>query len=677
MPGADDRPSRDDLAELRERMEFAGESDERIRKVLRVAARDREFYDDMLEAYDGINPLPDEYEPYPHYPGELLLGQDPDGHPVGISRRQLNEHMLVVGRTGAGKTTFFYNVMDALHEKDVPFLVFDFKNDYRQVVDDFDLTVVNWRELKFNPLQPPPGVADERWAEALAQTWAHAMGFMTLSKSYFLNKLRALYRLYRDEIEDGRYPTLFELRDLAEADEGKIPYASPRYRAKERTVGRAEMLTGFSGEIFDCSRGHSIEDLLDRNVVLELQEPVREAQQFVIETLLTWIFYYREAQGHRRGLRHAVLFDEAKMVFDGQREENTDIPHPPVTELMGRIRAFGEALVVADHEPSKLSDSVKANTNVKLWMSLGSGHDTEEMAATFGVEDDAVDFTRTLRRGEAVLLTAEAELVPVRLPPYTVDNSVSEEQVRERMAAALDEFGCRERVQPDRFLEAIGEFDHDESGETGESTDAPAEEAGGDEQGVGEVAEQLLASVNDSPFLSVSARYDRIGVGSQIGTDAKNELDALGLVQEVAIDNRKPGRNPKLLELTDQGEQVLEDRGYDVRVTGRRGIRHRYWQQQVMEYYEDEGFDVAVEHPVEDGRIDVYAEREDEQVAVEVAVSPEHEVANIRKCMDAGVDRVEVVALEDAVRERIETMVQEVFDGIPDAVVFVDAREYA
>jgi len=222
---------------------------------------------------------------------------------------------------------------------------------------------------------------------------------MTLSKSYFLNKLRALYRLYRDEIEDGQYPTLFELRDLAEADEGKIPYASPRYRAKERTVGRASMLTGFFGEIFDCSRGYPIDDLLDCNVVLELQGPVREVQQFVVETLLTWIFYYRDAQGHRQGLRHAVLFDEAKMVFDRQREANSDVPHPPITGLMGRVREFGEALVVADHEPSKLSDSLKANTNVKLWMSLGSGHDTSEMAETFGVEDDAVDFTQTLQRG--------------------------------------------------------------------------------------------------------------------------------------------------------------------------------------------------------------------------------------------------------------------------------------
>lgn len=32
---------------------------------------------------------------------------------------------------------------------------------------------------------------------------------------------------------------------------------------------------------------YPVEELLDRNVVLELQEPVREVQQFVVETVLT------------------------------------------------------------------------------------------------------------------------------------------------------------------------------------------------------------------------------------------------------------------------------------------------------------------------------------------------------------------------------------------------------
>lgn len=342
-------------------------------------------------------------------------------------------------------------------------------------MDDFNLLVLNWRDLKFNPLQPPPGVRPERWAEALVDVWAHAMGVFVPSKGYFLRKLRQLYHLYADEIEEGQYPSLFELRDLVRAD--AIHPSSPRFNYMERLENRTTMLTGFSGDIFDCARGHPIEDLLDRNVVLELQEPNQDVQQFVIEALLTWIFYYRDIAGHRQGLRHAVLVDEAKMIFDVQREQDTDIPHPPITNLMGRVQEFGEALIVPDHEPSKLSDSLKANTNAKLWMSLGSGHDLDEMAATFGIEDDKKEFTRTLERGEAVFATAESDPVPVVLPPYTVDKTTSQADIRKRSQAVLTSLSSHERVRPDSYqqLIGIGEQDDQISESEPETTDAPAE----------------------------------------------------------------------------------------------------------------------------------------------------------------------------------------------------------
>jgi len=322
MAAHDDYPSHDELDELEDTLERTGLPSEQIEKRVKAAATSRRRYEKILHhaKLKAVGERDRDW-PLPDYPGRFTIGQDPDGRPVGLTDRQLNEHMLVVGRSGAGKTTFFYNVMDLLNDDGVPFLAFDFKNDYRAVADDLDLTVINWRDLKFNPLQPPPGVSTEKWAEVMADTWTHAMGLLNASRNYFLGRLRRLYGLYHEAIDEGRYPTLYELRDLARAHD--IPYASPRYNYKERLVNRTNGMLAFSGDIFDCSRGHPIEELLDRNVVLELQDPNRDVQTFMVEALLTWIFYYRDAQDHRdRGLRHAVLFDEAKHVFDVQREQN-------------------------------------------------------------------------------------------------------------------------------------------------------------------------------------------------------------------------------------------------------------------------------------------------------------------------------------------------------------------
>jgi hypothetical protein len=366
----DDYPSPEELAELKEVLEMAGVADDRAEKILRACAISKDRYDRFYSMFErkarmeaSKQEVRGEFYPYESYPGQFRLGADPDGTPIGLTWEQLNEHMLVVGRTGAGKTTFFYNVMDECTGHGLPFWVFDLKGDYRHLSQHRDVLVVNWRDLKFNPLQPPPGISPWQWGEIVIGTFAHNMSLLQGSEGYVLGKLRELYRLY-DPVETSTYPSLFELRKLAGAED--IPYASPRFRYKERLVNRLTLMTGFSGDVFDCSEGYPLEEILDRNVVFELKGANPDVSTFVVEMLLTWLFYYRDVQGHRSGLRHVVMFDEAKRVFDVNRERQPEAGIPPITALMGRVREFGEALIVADHEPSKLSDSLKANTNAKL-----------------------------------------------------------------------------------------------------------------------------------------------------------------------------------------------------------------------------------------------------------------------------------------------------------------------
>lgn len=643
------------LDELRELMERVDEPDEKIEKVLKAAAANPDSFEQMMEMYSlkaAQVATRDPFYPYEELRGEFNIGRDPEGLPLGITRGQLNEHLLLVGMTGRGKTTFFYNFMDRLADGDLPYMVFDFKDDYRHLIDEHDLLVINWRDLKFNPLEPPPGVDGGKWGEILSDTFAHATDLLIGSESYFHGKLSELYDLYDVETTD-RYPSLFEFKDLVEADQ--LSKASPKFQYRERVDSRLSMMTGFSGEIFDCSSGYPIEELLERNVVFELKEPNQFVTNFFVEAVLTWIYYYRDAMGQRQELRHVVLFDEAKRVFDVNKERQPESGFPPIDELVGRVRDFGEGLIVADHEPSKLTDSIKANTHVKLWMTLGSGDDVREMAQTFGLDIDEVDFTRTMEKGEALLKLADRDPVPVELPDYEVDKSLSEEELRERMEPLLEELNYEERIRPSEYEEAIDE-------------DV--------EKGVSEVTEALLASVNDEPFLAISERYDQIEVGSKKGNEAKNELLALNLVREVEISTGRPGRKPKLLELTERGEEVLEDRGYDVRETGRAGIEHRWWQQKAEEFYTEQGFEVSIEYPVGQHNIDVHAERDGERIAVEVALSPEHEVENVRKCLDEDIDRIEVGYKDELVREKIEENLLEEFGGVPDPVEFVKVIDY-
>ena len=122
-------PTRDDLDELQELMKQVDEAEDRITKVVQVAAVDMEFYNDMRELYQrkaAQAAMKDAYYPYTALDGEFMIGTDLEGRPLGVTRRQLNEHMLVCEpkadeRTGeAGCRGGGGNIVPRTDREDVP-----------------------------------------------------------------------------------------------------------------------------------------------------------------------------------------------------------------------------------------------------------------------------------------------------------------------------------------------------------------------------------------------------------------------------------------------------------------------------------------------------------------------------------------------------------------------------
>ncbi len=113
------------------------------------------------------------------------------------------------------------------------------------------------------------------------------------------------------------------------------------------------------------------------------------------------------------------------------------------------------------------------------------------------------------------------------------------------MQTELRQLGWRERYRPEEFLVYIGK------GEEEKPT-------------ISQPAKQLLISIRNSPLMVISERYKLLGFGSKKGNSAKDELVQEGFVKEVEIRAGKRGRNPKLLEITKDGRQLLEGVGYRV-----------------------------------------------------------------------------------------------------------------
>jgi hypothetical protein len=100
--------------------------------------------------------------------GEYQIGDViyPEGYysPFGIKEDEWIQHIGIFGRSGSGKTNVAYIIIKELKKKSKPFLIFDWKKNYRDLLSDEqfkDLLVftvgTKTSPFFFNPLIPPPG----------------------------------------------------------------------------------------------------------------------------------------------------------------------------------------------------------------------------------------------------------------------------------------------------------------------------------------------------------------------------------------------------------------------------------------------------------------------------------------------------------------------------------------
>jgi len=290
----------------------------------------------------------------PPLSGNVKLGVTFRNLPLYLSEEDLAKHLLAVGQSGAGKTTLFYSLMDELEK---PFWAFDLKQDYRHLDDAL---VLPWTELRFNPLKPPEGVSPRRWAQVFAEVFGHATALLSGSKNYLMKKIVELYQLYGlfQRVSEP-YPSLHELELLVKSE--GINYVRKQADYRDTLLNRIEAMNLVAGTVFDCSQGYSIPELLERDVVFEFDGLSRDVQNFLMEILFAYVYEYRLAKNQRdSGLNHVFFLDEGKRVFSVYKERQEASGIPEIDELTAKMREFGEGLVVADQEASKLTDSIKA-----------------------------------------------------------------------------------------------------------------------------------------------------------------------------------------------------------------------------------------------------------------------------------------------------------------------------
>ncbi len=529
--------------------------------------------------------------------GNIVQG-DRELHPFKTDFKTINKHVAIFGATGSGKTCLVSNILRQLSKSGINWLAFDFKRDLRGFVKE-GAWVIRWNWLKLNPLQPPAGVSPEIWMTIVPDLFAHCFYWFSPSENYMMEFLNQLY-----DKSKGTYPTIRELYNLIVKKEEKNRKRAEYYGVVTNRL--ASMLVVLK-DVIDVRKSMPLEEIFSHPTVLEIDQLRRDETNFLVEYILAYLFYYRMMSGQRSELAHVIICDEANRWFYSQRrwkETTVELGIPFIETVPQIIRDYCEGMLFASQ--GCLSQTVMANTNLKIVGFLGDGEDIEALSRSLGLNDEERSVMTKLETGYWMVSKAGTRPFIIHSAPISLDKTVTDEELKTRMQSIMSELEKPTRnqiVEEDvRIVEPPERFPP-----------------------LSEEAMTIILDVNAHPFKGFVARCQSLGLSIRKAELAKSELVNKGIAKEIGAKLGKSKRLTKFLVLTELGSKLLRKAGYDTGLwkrTGYQNFEHQLYVVLIAYAYKKAGHQIFIEKVVsEERRVDVLVSN-GKQTAIEVELGP-------------------------------------------------------
>lgn len=595
--------------------------------------------------------------------GEYHLGSVQYGNrelwPFGIRDNEWIQHSAILGRSGSGKTNISYLIIRNFLEAGKPFLIFDWKRNYRDLLTVFPEKEIhvytigrNTVPFYFNPLIPPKGTEPEIWLKKMIEIICHAYflgeGVAALLQRA-MDSIYENYGVYKYGSNLAEWPNFHDVRNwiLCYKCKGREAlWRDSTLRSLDALCFRG------TGNALNIRQPSDIEPILKKNVVFELDALTNADKTFFTEAFLLWLHHYRMQEKDRETFKHATIIEEAHHILLRKKQEMTG--KESITDLIFReIREFGEALIIIDQHPHLISKPAIGNTYATIVLNLKDGFDIETVSSSLLLKPNEKEYLGKLGVGTGIVKLQDRWFKPflLKFPLFRIKKGViSDSLLIERMERHL---APRKNICSQGTNWGVIRSD---SG------------AGITKQEIETTAPQqvMLKDVGAYPFSSVVDRYHRLRLNVHQGNKFRDELFAGGFINIHNISNGK-GRI-KLFILTEKGGDFIRNMGMGEGRTGfdrRGGIEHEYWKHRVAGHYRALGYEAILEYPLGDGKtVDVVAEKEGERIAIEVETGKSDMVMNIEKCAKADFGKIIVVATSDDARKKINNISPELLEKI-------------
>ena len=397
----------------------------------------------------------------------VQAGEEVENVPIYIDRENLDKHTFIAGVTGSGKTNTCQNI---LLDCGLPFLIIEpAKTEYRKKFfkEHFDDIIYftpgrqNTAPFFLNPFELFPGEAINSRADMLKATM-EASFEMEAAIPQILET--AIYRVYEEkgwnigdntwhgkdetDLEDGpfadgvyAFPTMsdFLAAAIKIADEqGFGDRLGDEYKGSLRARING-LLVGAKGQMLNTPRSVDFRELVDRHVVIELEEIKNGAEKsllmgFILTNLLQAV---KSKYKENKHFQHITLVEEAHRLLSRYTPGDSLNKRQGVevfSDMLAEVRKYGESLIIVDQIPEKMTPEVLKNTNTKIVHKLFAKDDKDVIGNTMALEEDQKDFLSNLDTGKAIVFTqgwTKAVQVKIKSLQADDDEDISTAQIEQ------------------------------------------------------------------------------------------------------------------------------------------------------------------------------------------------------------------------------------------------------
>lgn len=636
--------------------QVAGQRDRRY-----IAARFLRIYEEYIEKNGEILLQPPMEE---EAAGDFYLGTVNFGvrelHPFGLGEDEWTQHVSIFGRGGSGKTNLVMLVLWSFIKERVPFLVLDWKRNYRDLLavrgtEDVEIFTVgrSIRPFKFNPWIPPPGFTPEIWMKRIIDV---------LCNAYFAGEgvmdvlIRAASEVYK-LIETPKSRQV-----MAVVQQMKQSARQAQWRASAlRILG--SLTTGAMGHVTDTGDNSCFVSMLDRQTILELDSLANSDKSFLAQAMLLWIHQFRMAQRGRGTLKHAIVIEEAhhilmKKRYDGAGETIVEV-------VLREIRELGESVVLVDQHPSLISVPAIGNTYTTVCFNLKHLDDVRAAAAALLLHEEKVDYLGLLPIGRAIVKIQGRFQKPfvVSVPEVVIGKSVITdsqleanhiERTRDLKIENVDYQRCTIPGTDWSIKVPVGRSCSSRKNRSRyQETTVNMASSAQDRKSVRSGPRlRMMAHIAEFPYLATRERYQRLGWSVGFGNKQTQLLVEKGKVKQVPINTG--GARIVLLELTTSGHLEL------CTIKPQQSLEHRYWIWRAKSSLERAGYQVDQEKDRGGYVPDIWAEKEEKKVVVEVETGKSDYAKNVDRAVDSGANEVYLLATSSEVLTKIKNKIEEV-----------------